>query len=242
MTDPLAQARSSAPEPLQPRPRRIGLFGGSFDPVHRGHRVLADAALAQLGLDELRWVVAAQPWQKARRLASAEDRAAMVALAIADEPRHRLESCELERTGPSYSIDTVEQLQAQAARDGVAAQWFLLIGQDQYANLATWRRWPELLDRVTLAVAARDGRRPTPGEALAAHPHRIVQVAMPPVPLSSTALRAALQAGCDPLALVPDQLCAPVAQYLACRQLYHLDPAQSSDAAPEGICPRPSPP
>lgn len=221
-----------------PRPRRIGLFGGSFDPVHRGHRVLADAALAQLELDELRWVVAAQPWQKARRLASAEDRAAMVALAIADEPRHRLERCELERDGPSYSIDTVEQLQAEAAAAGVSAQWFLLIGQDQYANLTTWRRWSDLLDRVTLAVAARDGQAPRPGADLAAHPHRIVQVAMPPVPLSSTALRAALQAGCDPLTRVPDQLCEAVAHYLARRRLYHLDP----DAAPDGGFPVSPPP
>lgn len=215
-------------------PRRIGLFGGSFDPVHVGHRRLADCALQQLGLDELRWVVAGQPWQKLRQLAAAEDRAAMVALAIADEPRYRLERCELDREGPSFTIDTVERLQAaeraaaQAERpDFPPARWFLLIGQDQYANLTSWRRWRDLLDRVELAVAARDGQDPQPAGDLAALPHRLHRLAMPAVAVSSTALRAALQARVAPSSLVPDGLDAGVADYLAARGLYHSTPARS---------------
>ncbi|HMW22028.1 MAG TPA: nicotinate (nicotinamide) nucleotide adenylyltransferase [Burkholderiaceae bacterium] len=213
-------------------PRRIGLFGGSFDPVHVGHRRLAECALQQLGLDELRWVVAGQPWQKARQLEPAEDRAAMVALAIADEPRFRLERCELDRAGPSFTIDTVERLQAEdrahATRPGEpAARWFLLIGQDQYANLTTWRRWRELLERVELAVAARDGQAPQPSAELAALPHRLHHLVMPPVAVSSTALRLALAGGASPSSLVPDGLDAGVADYLAARGLYHSTPAQS---------------
>jgi len=212
---------------LATAPRRIGLFGGSFDPVHVGHRRLAECALAQLGLDELRWVVAGQPWQKARQLAPAEDRAAMVALAIADEPRFRLERCELEREGPSFTIDTVERLQAEAAQRGEAgAHWFLLLGQDQYANLATWRRWRDLIERVELAVAARDGQDPQPGGDLAALPHRLHRLALPTVAVSSTALRQALAGGAVASSLVPDRLNAGVAAYLAARGLYHSTPAQ----------------
>ncbi|BDI05928.1 nicotinate-nucleotide adenylyltransferase [Sphaerotilus microaerophilus] len=217
-----ATTSSSSPA----RIRRIGLFGGSFDPVHVGHRQLAECALAQLGLDELRWVVAGQPWQKerARELAPAADRAAMVALAIADEPRFRLERCELDRSGPSYTIDTVDQLQARP--DAAGAQWFLLLGQDQYANLATWHRWPELLQRVELAVAARDGQPPRTSAALAAVPHRLSVLAMPPVAVSSTALRTALQGGASARSLVPDRLAAAVAQYVERRGLYHSTPAR----------------
>lgn len=209
--------------------RRIGLFGGSFDPVHVGHRRLAECALAQLGLDELRWVVAGQPWQKEmeRVLAPASDRAAMVALAIADEPRFRLERCELDRQGPSYTIDTIDQLQAAACDEGQAdARWFLLLGQDQYANLATWHRWQDLLQRVELAVAARDGQPPRASAALAAVPHRLSVLAMPPVAVSSTALRSALHAGTPAHDLVPEMLAAPVAQYLDRRGLYHSIPVR----------------
>jgi nicotinate-nucleotide adenylyltransferase len=213
-----------------PEPRRIGLFGGSFDPVHLGHRRLAECALQQLGLDELRWVVAGQPWQKARLLAPAEDRAAMVALVIADEPRFRLERCELDRVGPSVTIDTIEQLQANARAerpDQPPARWFLLIGQDQYANLATWRRWRDLIGRVDLAVAARDGQVPQPSAELAALPHRLHRLAMPPVPVSSTALRDALQGGAKPSSLVAMGLDERVANYLDGRGLYHSTPARS---------------
>jgi nicotinate-nucleotide adenylyltransferase len=216
--------------PEAPEPRRIGLFGGSFDPVHVGHRRLAECALQQLGLDELRWVVAGQPWQKARLLAPAEDRAAMVALAIAGEPRFRLERCELDRAGPSLMIETVEQLQADACAERPGeppVRWFLLIGQDQYANLSTWRRWRDLVARVELVVAARDGQRPQPSAELAALPHRLHRLAMPEVPVSSTSLRAALQSGTPPSSLVPQGLDAAVASYLAARGLYHSTPARS---------------
>ncbi|HEX7435379.1 MAG TPA: adenylyltransferase/cytidyltransferase family protein, partial [Caldimonas sp.] len=87
--------------------KRIGLFGGSFDPVHNAHVALAKVALAQLKLDELRWVPAGQPWQKARALSDAVHREAMLRLAIADEPRFTLSRIELERGGASYTLDTV---------------------------------------------------------------------------------------------------------------------------------------
>jgi nicotinate-nucleotide adenylyltransferase len=104
--------------------RRIGLFGGSFDPVHNAHLALARQALDQLKLDELRWVPVGQAWQKARVLTPAAQREAMLRLAIEGEARFVLERCELQRAGPSYTLDTLREL--QAATPG--SDWFLLIG------------------------------------------------------------------------------------------------------------------
>jgi nicotinate-nucleotide adenylyltransferase len=191
--------------------RRIGIFGGSFDPVHNAHVALARMAVAELRLDQLRWVPTGQPWQKQRRVSAAADREAMVRLAIAGEPRWVLERCEIERSGPSYTLDTVREL--QAAEPG--KQWFLVIGQDQYEGLPTWHDWRELLSLVTLAVV----NRPGPGQALPpeleAFAHR--SVALPMMDVSSTEIRQRLAAGRSIVDLVP----AAVASYI---DLHHLYP------------------
>ena len=207
------------------KPLRIGLLGGSFDPVHQAHRRLADVALNELALDQLRWVVAGQPWQKqGRDMAAAEHRAAMVELAIADDPRQVLERCELDRTGPSYTLDTVNALQA-AMPD--VHEWFLIIGADQYANFHTWHGWRELLDRVTLAVAARAGVEPVADEILRGTPHRFRRLDMPACHASATEIRQRLAQGVAASTLSPTLLSAPVARYIERQRLYHLDPAQS---------------
>jgi nicotinate-nucleotide adenylyltransferase len=200
------------------RPTRIGLFGGSFDPPHRGHRALAETALQALALDELRWLPAGRPWQKSERvLAAGEHRAAMVALAIAGEPRFVLDERELRRSGPSYTIDSVREIAAE--RPG--ASLFLVIGQDQYARLHTWQAWRELLGLVTLAVAARDGQPPQPGASLMEQRHRIEVLPMPRTDVSATLIRDRCATG-D----VPDALVAPaVAGYIARHQLYRKDAA-----------------
>lgn len=192
--------------------RRIGLFGGSFDPVHDAHVALAHIALEHLKLDELRWIPAGRPWQKHGPQASPEDRAAMVQLAIADEPRFVLERCELDREGPSYTLDTVVELQAREP----GAEWFLVIGQDQYANLPSWHGWQELVARVVLAVANRAGDAPQAGSALRAEPHRMVELPLPATPLSSTALRDALAGDREIAGMVPKA----VARYIADHHLY----------------------
>lgn len=198
--------------PAAPPARRVGLFGGSFDPVHNAHLALAGSAFDALALDEVRWIPAGTPWQKTRQLAPVADRAEMVRLAIAGDARFRFEPCELERTGPSYSIDTVLELSQREP----AAQWFLLLGQDQLAGLPTWHRWRELVARVTLAVANRAGAAPhAPGEVSAAGAV-LAEVPLPPMAVSSTAIRARVAAGLDIGALVP----AAVARYIAEHGLY----------------------
>jgi nicotinate-nucleotide adenylyltransferase len=191
-------------------PRRIGLFGGSFDPVHAAHLALARAALAQLALDELRWVPVGQAWQKARALTDAAHREAMLRLAIVDEPRFVLERCELMREGPSYTIDTVRELQAAVP----GASWFLVIGQDQYAGLHTWHRVDELLRLVTLAVAVRSGAAAAADARVRAAPMRRIE--LPPMPVSATDIRARVAAGEAIADLVPPA----VADYIDRHRLY----------------------
>ena len=189
---------------------RVGLFGGSFDPVHNAHVALARTALDQLRLDELRWLPVGQPWQKARRLASADDREAMVRLAIAGEPRFVLDRSELRRRGVSYTLDTVRELVAAAPDD----ERVLILGQDQYASLHTWRDWRELLGLVTLAIANRPGAVLTVNPQIARVAHQTVL--LPMMDISSTEVRRRVAAGESIADLVPEA----VAGYIEQRRLY----------------------
>lgn len=195
--------------------RRIALFGGTFDPPHRAHLELARSALDALALDELRWVPAGQPWQKARAITPARHREAMVAAAIEGEPRFVLERCELRRGGPSYTLDTVRELQAVEP----GATWFLLIGQDQYAGLHTWNGWQELLGRVRLAVANRPGPLPAPDPRVLRLAHDVVPLPMRDI--SSTGIRR-LAADGEPIGHL---VTPPVARYIARHHLYRKDAA-----------------
>lgn len=195
---------------------RIALFGGTFDPPHRAHLALAHAALAALGLAEVRWVPTGQPWQKlqgGRAITPAAHRVAMVEAAIRGKGGHVrfvLDRIEVDRTGPSYTIDTLDTL---AAREP-GHEWVLLIGQDQYAGLHTWRGWRDLLARVTLAVANRPGVAIDPAPEVRALPHRVVP--LPMLDISATDIRARVAAGLGIAELVP----AEVAGYIARHGLY----------------------
>jgi nicotinate-nucleotide adenylyltransferase len=190
--------------------KRVGLFGGTFDPPHNAHVALAKAARAELQLDEVRWIPAGQPWQKARRVSDAVHREAMVRAAIDGEPGFLLDRIELDRAGPSFTLDTVRALQAQQAE----VQLFLIIGADQYAGLHTWRDWPDLLARVVLAVANRPGPVARPDAAVLRHPHRVVP--LPMLDVSSTDIRERVSAGRPIDTLVPPA----VARYIDQHHLY----------------------
>jgi nicotinate-nucleotide adenylyltransferase len=181
----------------------IGLLGGSFDPVHAGHLQLARDALAQLALAEVRFIPAGQPWQKGE-ITDATHRARMVLAAIGEEPRFALDMREIERAGPTYTIDTLRELRA-ALGDHTPLVW--IMGSDQFERLDSWRDWAQLLDHAHLAVARRADALPTANEALQeffdahwARPHavqqaahgRIVEIEMTPVDASATEIRALL--------------------------------------------------
>jgi len=190
--------------------QRLGIFGGSFDPVHNAHVALARTALAELKLDELIWVPAGRPWQKKRHLTPAADREAMVRLAIEGEPRFVLSRIELERNGPSYTIDTVRALNAERPD----ARWYLVIGQDQYAGFHTWHGWQELLSLVTLAIADRPDAKLSVDPQVLAHAH--AAVTLPMMDVSSTDIRERVTSGQGIVDLVPPA----VARYIARHRLY----------------------
>jgi nicotinate-nucleotide adenylyltransferase len=190
--------------------RRVGIFGGTFDPVHNAHVALAHAALDALALDEVRWIPTGQPWQKDTGITPAVHREAMVRLAMGDEPRFVLDRIELDRAGPSYTLDTVRAL--AAAHPGT--DWVLVIGQDQYAGLHTWKDWQALLGLVTLAVANRPGPQRQAAAEVRAFVHRVVP--LPMLDISSTDIRGLVRQGGDILQLVPPA----VARYIETHRLY----------------------
>ncbi len=190
--------------------KRLGLFGGTFDPPHNAHLALAGAALAAFQLDALRWIPAGQPWQKARTITAAVHREAMVRAAIDDEPRFVLDRIETQRAGPSFTLDTVRTLRLQYTE----AELFLIIGADQYAALHTWRDWKDLLGLVTLAVANRPGPMPPVNAEVLRTPHRVVP--LPMLDISATDIRAREARGLPVDSLVPP----PVARYIQLHRLY----------------------
>jgi nicotinate-nucleotide adenylyltransferase len=198
------------------RVRRIGLLGGTFDPPHLAHVALAQLALRHLFLDEVRWMPAGRPWQKMAGAgpvpSQAAHRVAMVSLAIQGEPRFVLDDREVHRQGPSYTVDTLKELRAEHPQ----ARWFLIIGQDQLGRFDTWKDWRQLLQWVTLAVAARSGQPPTPPAAFSGVGASIEELPMPNMPVSSTELRRAVSRGED-ISLLAGPA---IAGYIAHHHLY----------------------
>jgi nicotinate-nucleotide adenylyltransferase len=196
------------------KPKRIGMFGGAFDPPHLGHVALARAAVEQLALDQLRVFPTGQAWHKARELSPAVHRLAMAQLAFADVPRACVDGRELERAGPTYTVDTLRELH----REFPGAQFLLVIGADQAESLHSWRENEEIARLATISIAAR--ARPVtaamPFDASRLPPGRREPVELPPMPVSSTEIRQRAAAREDISQLVP----APVARYIAQYHLY----------------------
>jgi nicotinate-nucleotide adenylyltransferase len=132
--------------------KKIGVFGGTFDPVHIGHLRSALEVAEFMALDELRLIPSARPPHREAPQVSAQDRLAMVELAVAGLPPLRVDDRELKRDKPSYSIDTLESLRSELAADD---QLFLLIGWDAFCGLPTWHRWSELLEHCHILVLQR---------------------------------------------------------------------------------------
>ncbi len=133
-------------------PLRIGMFGGAFDPPHNAHVALARAAIEQLQLDMLYVLPTGQAWHKARALSPAAHRLAMTELAFADLPAARVDGRELQRQGPTYTVDTLTQLQQEHPQ----ARLFLVVGADHAQALPGWRRWPDIRQMAIISIAARD--------------------------------------------------------------------------------------
>jgi len=174
---PTAGLISRIPPVLLPR-RRIVLLGGSFDPVHAGHLAMARAALDQLEADEVWFIPARQAPLKSRPLTPGEHRRKMLEIALQDEPRMRVETCELEREGESFTIDTVRYLK----KEHPDCDFTFLVGSDQVEQFHKWKEADALARLVKFAAVARDGRSPRTK-------YPIHYIHMDPVPVSSTEIR-----------------------------------------------------
>jgi nicotinate-nucleotide adenylyltransferase len=148
-----------------PNPSPLGIFGGTFDPIHYGHLRLAEAAADALGLAAVRWIPAGQPVLREAPRVNAQQRLEMVRLAIADNPRFELDATEIETAQPSYTVPTLERLR-QPQFCGAQRPLVLLVGADAFASLPGWHRWQDLLDLAHIAVAHRPGY-PVEAESLA---------------------------------------------------------------------------
>lgn len=187
---------------------RLGVFGGTFDPPHMGHLIVAQDALEMLQLDRVCFVPAAQPPHKLDRTVSdARHRLAMLRLAAAHDPRFAVETLELERSGPSYTVDTLRELVIRLPE----AALVLLLGADQYAELETWREPDEVLRLAEIAVMHRGGRgRERSGT------HRVRDLAVTRIDISATQLRERVSTGRSIRYLVPET----VADYIDAQGLY----------------------
>jgi nicotinate-nucleotide adenylyltransferase len=192
----------------------VGVFGGAFDPPHIAHTALAQAALEQLLLDELRIVPTGEAWHKSRNLTPAVHRLEMARLAFAHMERVVVDPRETLRLGPSYTVDTLAELQSEMPY----AQLFLIIGDDQAAALPTWHRWREIAEFATICVAARAGFAGARGtfDALNLGISPLQTIELPPMDVSATDIRKRLVNRQTVVPLVFE----PVARYIAHHHLY----------------------
>lgn len=189
--------------------QRIGLFGGSFDPIHHGHLILAQAAVDQLKLDRLYFVPnAVSPLKTRAPFASGSNRLAMIRAAVRNHPKFKVLDVEIRRPPPSYTFDTVAALSGDAS-----GKMFFLIGADALSDLARWHRARELARRVTFAVFRRPG---SAGVRPPAWVRRWVEVDGPLIDISSTAIRERVRRGKPIRYFVPD----PVATLVGRKGLY----------------------
>ena len=215
-----------AAEPCAYVVRRVGMFGGAFDPPHLAHRELAEVAIDQLGLDVLHILPTGLAWHKARPLSDAEHRLAMCKQTFGDIAKACVDTRETLRVGPSYTADTLIEL----ANEYPGAELFMVIGADQLLVFKNWVRWKEVLDLATLAVAQRPSQGPDAASehGLAADISQVdvpfVSLNMPLHHISATAIRARASAanghGPDLDRLVSDD----VASYISTHSLYQ-DPS-----------------
>ena len=201
--------------------RPIAILGGTFDPIHAGHLRAAIEVREALWADELRLIPCALPPHRAQPGASPQQRLAMIEAAIAGSPKLRCDDRELLRTGPSYTVDTLESLRQEL---GDQRSIVLVLGADAFAGLPKWHRWRELLALAHLAVLTRPDAHalidPRLEELLAGHATsraeelslspagKLLRLEIPPLPISSTLIRARLKQRRCIRFLVPDQVIA----------------------------------
>lgn len=200
------------------RKRRIGIMGGTFDPIHLGHLVTAEAVRSEFGLDEILFLPAADPpHKKGKKVTDAYHRLIMTHLAVASNPYFTVSRLEMERSGPSYTVDTMRELQQ---RFGDAAEFFFITGADEVNDLPDWHEPVELLRESRFIAATRHGCKlnrerleKTFGDLAS---ERIFRLTTPQLEISSTDIREKVRTGVSIRYLVPPA----VADYIDKEGLY----------------------
>jgi len=196
----------------------IGVLGGTFDPIHIGHLVVAEEARVKLGLSEVLFVPAGQPWLKQdRHITPAVHRVEMVRHAIADNPHFRLCTLEVERPGPSYTVDTLTLLQDQLSSE---SSLFFILGRDTLAELPLWKEPRKVIQLCRLVVPPRLGSRDLRHleEAIPGLLERVIQLDMPVIGISSSEIRQRIARGLSIRYLVPLE----VAKYIREHRIYQV--------------------
>lgn len=216
------------PEVAQPP---LGIFGGTFDPVHFGHLRLAEEAVDALGLHGVRWIPAGQPALRDTPRIGPRQRLDMVRLAIAGNPRFELDPAEVDASGPSYTVPTLERLRRPEVC-GAVRPLVLLVGNDAFAGMAGWHRWERLFELAHVAVAHRPGysvdpeRLPSalavefrrrlcedPAQLAGAPAGCIATFAMTPLDISATRIRSLLSNGASARYLMPESVIAHIHEH-----------------------------
>ncbi|HSN07103.1 MAG TPA: nicotinate-nucleotide adenylyltransferase [Candidatus Angelobacter sp.] len=194
--------------------RRVGVMGGTFDPVHHGHLVAASEVAHRFHLDEVVFVPTGQPWQKdGRDVAAAEDRYLMTVIATASDPRFRVSRVDVDRAGPTYTVDTLRDLRDEYAAASIDAELYFITGADALTSITSWHHADEVLALAHLVGVTRPGHvLHDPGLPDGA----VTLVEVPALAISSTDCRARVAAGAPIRYLVP----SGVVEYVAKRGLY----------------------
>ena len=199
---------------------KIGVLGGTFDPIHKGHIIVAEGTRAQLNLTEVLFVPAGQPWLKEDRpILAAEHRLQMVRLAIANQPYCKLSTMEIDRAGPSYTVDTITELQSQL---DVGDELFFILGWDNLAQLPQWREPSRLIKMCHLVAVPRPGYLfPDLNSLEASIPglsQRLMVLNKPNIDIDATEIRNQVAKGLSIRHLVPE----PVDEYIRQKNLYSM--------------------
>jgi nicotinate-nucleotide adenylyltransferase len=207
--------------PAAVTPGRLGILGGTFDPIHLGHLAIAEAAREELGLERVLFVPASiPPHRTSAPRAAPADRAAMVELAIADNPAFAISRLELDRAGPSFTADTVERIAADERAVGREPDLWFIVSAEAFAGFLDWQAPDRILVACRLAVLPREGHRPPDlrpiARALPPCVDRVLVLDGPRIRLSATDIRARASRGLSVRYLVPDA----VASYIGDHRLY----------------------
>jgi nicotinate-nucleotide adenylyltransferase len=196
------------------RVQRLGVMGGTFDPIHHGHLVAASEVAQFFILDEVVFVPTGQPWQKDdRKVSPSEDRYLMTVIATASNPRFSVSRIDIDRGGPTYTIDTLRDLRAERGED---AELFFITGADALSRMMSWQDANELFELAHFVGCTRPGHRLT-GHGLPED--RVSLLEIPALAISSTDCRERVAHGQPIWYLVPDG----IVQYIAKRRLYRGD-------------------